>query len=359
MSFSEILDIDRTGELKNRTWWWWWHIFFLKNQENPERTKQLMILWGTRNTDFVEVNDIPWRRRHDIQRKENRLEFYGLCASWFYDGSVMREPLFVDQGEAVSSWEGEDGEVFLEGEGKHSYRKDGDRYLVRISRSDVEIDLTMSSWSPFMSRIQPTGKQYLANLGYRMYKIRGCHASGRIRVGNSESEEEGSSYFQKVRISSPTSPWYWGVFHTDTGCYVDYFMPHIGPPVLRRSLHHQSSLDWGEHPLSKGWQFYDAEDDELHRIKSVWVSKSYENDLPTFVLRGEERDCSIEMVMKSYSRAYWKVRQPFLKFFCSYLYYNEYPVNVMKFDFKSRKKRITLSDLGRIVGNCEHSWGMI
>ncbi|MFQ6127538.1 MAG: hypothetical protein ACE5QW_01345 [Thermoplasmata archaeon] len=353
------MDIDRIGELKNRTWWWWWHIFFLKNRENPERTKQLMILLGTRNTRIVEVNDVPWLNRLAIQREGNHLTFYGLCASWFFDGRRMREPLFIDQGRTTSRWNENEGELVLKNDNTYSFARKGEDHLVTIRRPDVEIEMKMVPWTPFMSRIEPTGKRYFADLGYLMHKIRGTQVTGRIRIDDIETEEEGTAYFQKVRINSPTSPWYWGVFHTDSGCYVDYFIPHIGPPAFRRSLGHNSRLDWGEWPLSRSWQFYDSSYGDFHKIKNIAMSKRYENDLPVFTLRGREEDRSIEMVMKAYSRAHWKVKQPFLRFFCTYLYYNEYPVNVVKFDFKCGFKRRTLSDLGRFVGNCEHSWGMV
>jgi len=328
VSFSKIMDIDRTGELKNRTWWWWWLIFFLKNRENVDRPKQLMILWGTRNTDYVEVSDVPWRKRFDIQREGNHLTFYGMCSSWFYDGSKMIEPLFADQGTMASDWNEEEGVLVLKNDNTYSFAKKGGDYII-------------------------------ANLGYQMHKIRGNLASGRIVIDGSETEEEGTAYFQKVRINSPTSPWYWGVFHTESGGYVDYFMPHIGPPALRRSPGHRSRLDWGERPLSKGWQFYDPSDGEFHRIKKISMHRTYENDLPTFTLRGREGNTSIEMVMEAFSRACWKVKQPLLRYLFTYLYYNEYPVNVVKFNFRCGQKTRTLSDLGRFVGNCEHSWGMI
>jgi hypothetical protein len=359
VSFSDIMNIDRTSELKNRTWWWWWLIFFLKNRENPERTKQLMILWGTRNTEYVEVNGIPWQREFDVRREGTHLTFYGMCSAWFYDGSRMIEPLFVDQGTMTSVWDEREGELVLKNDNTYSFSKKGDDYFMAVRRPDLEVGMKMSEWTPYLSKIVPTGKTYLAHLGYKMNKIRGSRAAGRIVLNGAETKEEGTSYFQKVRINSPTSPWYWGVFHTESGSYMDYFMPHIGPPALRRSYDHGSRLDWGERILSKGWQFYDASDGQFHRVKNVKMTKTYEDDLPTFTILGRDEDCSVEMVMKAYSRACWKVKQPFLRYFSTYLHYNEYPVNVVGFDFRSGEKRRTLSDLGHVVGNCEHSWGMI
>ena len=271
----------------------------------------------------------------------------------------MIEPLFVDQGLMNSVWNEDEGELSLRNYNTYCFSKKGADYLVTIDRPELKVQMKISRWTPFLSSIEPTGKTYLAHLGYKMNKIRGSRVSGTIMLEGNETEEEGTAYCQKVRINSPTSPWYWGVFHTDSGSYVDYFMPHIGPPALRRSYGHSSRLDWGERVLSKSWQFYDSSDEEFHRVKNVRMSKSYEDDLPIFTITGRDGDTSVEMVMKAYSRACWKVKQPFLRFFSTHLYYNEYPVNVVKFDFRSGNKRRTLSELGPFVGNCEHSWGMI
>ncbi|UCD92371.1 MAG: hypothetical protein JSV43_00090, partial [Methanobacteriota archaeon] len=73
MSYSAIMDIDTTNELKNRTWWWWWWLLFFKNPENPQRTKQMVILWGTRNCREVLVNDHLWRRKSITERRDGKV----------------------------------------------------------------------------------------------------------------------------------------------------------------------------------------------------------------------------------------------------------------------------------------------
>ncbi len=136
-------------------------------------------------------------------------------------------------------------------------------------------------------------------------------------------------------------------------------MPHIGPPALRRSEKHRSNLDWGEKMLSKGWQFIEGETSRLHKFKKIRISKRYENDLPIFLLQGEDGGQKLKMEMKSYARAYWKVVQPLIGPLTTLLYYNEYPVNLTEFEYRDGSERWTLSDLGRVVGNCEHAWGII
>lgn len=271
----------------------------------------------------------------------------------------MIDPLFIDEGNLATRWTEDERELFLAGNGRYIFSGRDDSNKVEIARPDVNIEINLEYWTEFLSKVVPTGKQYFLHLAYAMHKIRGSKASGRISIGKDSEEVEGTAYFQKVRINSPTSPWYWGIFHTQNGSYIDYFMPHIGPPMFRRTESHFSKLDWGERMLSKGWQFYDAEADVLHRVKNIVMRKRYENDLPVFTLTGHDGRTRFEMEMTTYARAYWRVQQPLLRIFNTVLYYNEYPANVTKFLLESGGKKMTLEDLGPVVGNCEHSWGIV
>ena len=111
--------------------------------------------------------------------------------------------------------------------------------------------------------------------------------------------------------------------------------------------------------LSKGWQFIDGTDGKLYRLKNVKMSKRYENDLPIFTLKGESGSQKLKMEMASYARAYWKIVQPLLGPISTILYYNEYPVNMTEFDYSEGSRHWSLSDIGRVVGNCEHAWGIV
>lgn len=359
MNYRGIMDIDTTNLLRNRTWWWWWWVFFFKNQDEPSRTKQMVVLWGTRNCKEILVNDHPWSRKSDIQKEPGVVSAYGMTASWYFDGKTMIDPLFIDDGPMTSTWSPGKRELSLAGKGRYVFSGEDDSNKVTIARKDMNIEIDMRPWTDFLTDVAPTGREYFMHLSYAMHKIRGSKARGHISIGNRDEEVEGTAYFQKVRINSPTTPWYWGVFHSETGSFIDYFMPHIGPPMFRRTERHSSKLDWGERILSKSWRFYDSQEGILHTIHNIRMRKRYENDLPIFMLSGDDGDKKFEMEMESYSRAYWRIQQPFLRIFNTVLYYNEYPVNVTKFSFESPNTRRTLEDLEPIVGNCEHAWGIV
>ncbi|MCK4444060.1 MAG: hypothetical protein KAW09_05920 [Thermoplasmata archaeon] len=359
MRYFEIMNIDTTNELRNRTWWWWWWLLFFKNQDNPDMAKQMVILWGTRNCKEVLVNGHRWSRKSDLVKERGRASAYGMATSWYFDGKDMIDPLFIDEGPLTSSWSPGKRELSLTGDGRYVFSGEEDTNKILIARSDVNIDIDLKPWSDFLSDVAPSGKEYFMHLSYTMHKIRGSKAQGRISIGDKTEEVEGTAYFQKVRINSPTSPWYWGVFHSEKGHYIDYFMPHIGPPMFRRTESHSSKLDWGERILSKSWRFYDSDEGVMHIVKNIQMKKRYENDLPIFMLSGDDGDKKFEMEMKSYSRAYRRIQQPLLRIFNTVLYYNEYPANITKFSFESRTGRKTLEDLDYTVGNCEHAWGIV
>ena len=361
MTWSDVLDVDTKGVLRNRTWWWWWLLFFFRNPRDPERWRQLVILWGTRNCRQLVVNGHLWRNDRTFARENGRLDVDGMAAAWYYDGSRMHDPLFVDDGHIRLQPEGEGGTLELARDGR-TYRMDAgaDAGRLSVDTGKVRIDVEMTPWTEPLDGLVRTGKQYLGKLGYAMYKIRGRRARGTVTFGGRTDAVEGSVYFQNVRINSPTSPWYWSAFHAENGSYLDYFMPHIGPPALRRTERHASRLDWGERILSKGLIFLDGTDGKVKRVKNLRMRKTYTDDLPVFTLTGDDGGNAVKMVMETYARAYWKIEQPWLRVLTSRLYYNEYPAILREFEFREGSRKITRADLGTwAVGNCEHAWGIV
>ena len=111
---------------------------------------------------------------------------------------------------------------------------------------------------------------------FDILKIRRMNLRGHITNGVEETEVKGSGYFQKVTISAPiVPPWYWGTVHMNDGSYLQYYMPHLGLPMLRRKYSQTSFLDRGEICLSKSISFYFKDEDKFHKFKDVRISKKY------------------------------------------------------------------------------------
>ena len=44
---NELFDVSHTKPRRG-TWWWWFFLFIFNNPKNPEKPRQLMILWSTK-----------------------------------------------------------------------------------------------------------------------------------------------------------------------------------------------------------------------------------------------------------------------------------------------------------------------
>ncbi len=385
MTFSDLWDVDMTDVVKNRTWWWWWWLYFFDNPDDPQRPLQLMVLWATRNAQRVRIDDVEWQNEGDIVRKDGEVAFGGMSGAWLYDGKKMHDPLFLEKGNMRTVWDDSKGSLIMESTSKGSTSKSAtskestskestskeatsrkneftgkpDEYKLAYDNGDVKLDLLMTPWTDWMGGIVPTGKKYLGKFSYRMLKIRGMKAGGTIEYGGNKLKVKGTTYFQKVRINSPTSPWYWAVLHSPKGSFIDYFMPHLGLSMFRGKHAHKTILDRGEKHISRSFQFYDHRTDKLHKVKNVKMKKRYENDLPIFTLGGFEDGKRVLLEMTTYSRACKEISQPLMGLFKTTLFYNEYPAFVTRFEYEDEDGLVTLKDIGPMFGNCEHAWGIV
>jgi len=360
--FTDLWRIFPEHALPGRTWHWWWWLYFFENPEKPDHPRQLMILWGNRNCKKVCVNDFRWEPKIPIEVKENSSRFESIVAAWYFDGKKMRDPFILESGPTETTWSDNDGSIMMKSDrGKYTYAGKHADFTVLAENPDVSLDLRMTRWTDEMAKLVPTGKNFFGNMGYTMLKYRGLLASGKIRAGESTIDVKGRCYFQKVRISSVTPCWYWATIQWDNGSYLQYFLPHVGIPMLRQKLSHESAMDWGEKFVSRTLNFYDADHRKEYLMKDVEIEKHYENDLPVFrvIGRDESADAEIEVEMATYARCCWDIAQPFIGPWWLGIFYNEYPARVTDFRFKSGSRKIGMNDMGGSFCNCEHTWGTI
>ena len=368
---AQMWDLDLEGRIRKLTWWWWWWLFLLKDPQNPRRTRQLMILWSTKHTKWIKVNDYLWEPARDVERIQDgdrtRLSFDGMTAAWWYDGSRMHEPLLLERGDfEVVGEGGEGGEGTLDPRSPHDLRLSGrpGRYRLDISLPEKghAFHLEMVPWTPFMDQHRYRANRYTRKWSYNILRVYGSRVTGRYLVDGQEVDAAGSTaYFQKVRVNAPAVPWYWCVLHTERGDYLDYFMPHVGLTILRGTDRPRSWLDRDGHFMGRSLQFWDGAEQRLRKFKRTRIRKTFTgDDLPVFHLRGENEHGTIELELEAYSRAYWRFEQKYLLGLGrSILYYNEYPAQVNRFELVQDGKRTSLADLGWTAANCEHTWGKL
>jgi hypothetical protein len=364
---ARMWDLNLEGRIRKLTWWWWWWLFFLPDPEHPGRTRQLMILWSTKYTKWKKVMDQVWRPQRDIDRVVDedgvRLAFDGMTAAWWWDGRKMHDPLILEQDDFTV--EGKGGEGLLNPHSPLDLRLQGSpqgyRLDISMPKEGHEFHLKMRPWTDFMSLHRFRANNFTKKYSYNILRIYGSKVSGSYLAHGEEVDATGTAYFQKVRVNAPGAPWYWCVLHTERGDYLDYFLPHLGLTIFRQKERPKSWLDRGEYMLGKSLQFWEEEAQFLHKFKRVRIRKTFtDDDLPVFHVHGENDQGTIELELESYARAYWRFEQPWLGGLRrSVLFYNEYPIEVRRFELTRGSRRISLDDLGWVTGNCEHTWGKL
>ena len=51
---SKMWSIGHMPPKQGLTWDWWWWLVMLRDPHNPEHSRQLMTLWSTKDTPYIE-----------------------------------------------------------------------------------------------------------------------------------------------------------------------------------------------------------------------------------------------------------------------------------------------------------------
>ena len=391
-------DLNTDNFIPNVTWWWWWWLFFIRNKDDPQRWKQLMILWSIKDTKKIKVMDHIWTPKGSITKKDNSLRFPGMVCAWFFDGKKMHDPYIIQEKVFKSSWEsnkesmkirpnvvssGDDtrkgkqvtkiftrsefgkvghGELRAIDEQNYLFSGTPNKYTVKFQEGRDKFNFIIEPMTGFMSEPEFTFRKYVGKFGYTIYRIKGMKLSGDMTTADEHETISGSAYFQKIKLNSPAVPWYWGIFHFAHGGHLHYMIPHIGLPMFRSKAKPRSRLDWGEIVLSKTLDFFHPKKKKLFHFDKLKLTKDFTSkDLPIFNLTGKNSaNQRLELSIRAYARAYWRFEQK-TTIKTRIFFYNEYPVNIIKFNIygPDNIKLVTLKELGECIGHCEHSWGRL
>ena len=83
------------------------------------------------------------------------------------------------------------------------------------------------------------------------------------------------------------------------------------------------------------------------------------NPLPKFKVRIWNGRTQISIEVRAVSRARWTFDQPTRAGMVSHLTYNEYPLEVLKIAILDEQGLRTADDYEWMVGNAEHTWGIL
>lgn len=299
-------------EFREGAWWWWFWLFFWDNPENPERPRQLMVLWSTKRDKSTWCNGRKFMLDHSVADKSRRKELDGTVASWYYDGREMHHDFLLEQCRLKL-----DGRVSAPAA---SFTGGPDKYEVKI-RDDMMFRPVLRDKNEFTMPDYHTNEYQGGRFNYKLLRMNRLELDG----GVDGEEIKGSAYFQRVFVNAPAVPWYWGGFHFKGGGVLTYYLPHFLGKALKKDI-----------------AFWDGK--ELHKFKDIAVKRK---DGPVFLVSGESEKGKISFEVHSYAHSAWRFRKGITR-----LTYNEYPAVL---------KNLVLDDkeYGEGIGNAEDTRGLL
>lgn len=319
-----VFDISN-DRLDRGAWWWWWWIFFFNNPRDPEKPRQLMILWSTKNTKRIDCNGL----NIGIERPRDGNVLDGAVAAWYYDGERMHHNYLLEQCKIRLG----EKELVSDSRKTTSFSVNGGRSVIRIGK-DIELVAEARRKHDF-ALPRHHSNSFVGNKGYSIIKVNHADLSGRV----GDERIEGSAYFQRVFVNAPAVPWFWGIFHFENGGILTY----TNQMVLGKSI-------------KKDISFFDGK--RTHAFGEMSVRRSG-GKVPVFTVTGKDGSKEIKFDVKCYSHSWWAFRKKSAGLIPNRLVYNEYPAVISGFRMREGKNETGLRDLGRGIGNAEHTTGYL
>lgn len=322
----KVFDIE-DEPMPHGAWWWWFWLFFFNNPKDPEKPRQLMILWSIKNVKEVDCNYLKIR----ADNSGDRSKLDGVVAAWYFDGDRMHHNFLLEQCNLYVS----DNKLFSDSNPSSSFYINKTENTVKIG-DDFKF-IAEADGSNLFTKPTYNWDIYFAYKGYSVIRTNYLRLVGEVQ----DKPIQGSAYFQRVFVNGPSVPWYWGVFHFENGAVLSYFNPYLLGKSLKRDV-----------------SFFDGK--EMHNLSKMKIRKSG-GDTPTFVVSAENEDEKIDFTVDAYSHSSWIFKGRPLGIIPTKLVYNEYPAVISDLRLRNKKtgEEITSEDLGKSMGNAEHTTGLL
>ena len=384
---SSLWRLDTLPPLRRLSWWWWWWLIVLPDAENPKRSRQLMVLWSTKDAPHVRVNEHDWKPEGRFHIDDDgRHTLPGMVCAWWYDGKDMHEPYLMRELRIAAmdgqhpDWPGSgefsgSGAVIPVSEDDLSMglSDDGTHFWLRCKGDDSAVekgaprsfDLKITPWTKAASSAAYSNNVFGNNMGYDIIRLHACKCQGMI----DEDSVQGSAYFQKVTVQAPSIPWFWGFLHFSDGTYLDWFIPHASFSMTARDSRAWKLRDVARAPLKTAGLLHDEKrgrSERFERCEVELLPPESDGDcdsrgelLPRFSIRIWNGRTQVGLKVRASNRAHWKFDQPTRAGLVSHLTYNEYPLEVESLTILDEKGVRTLDDFDWVHGNAEHAWGLL
>lgn len=179
--YSNIWVLNTDDMIENLSWYWWWWVFFVRDPERPNRTKQLMILWSTKYTDHIKVMDKDWSIKQLPSQHDNPMKFNGMIAAWWYDGQEMKDPLLLKKSDFEVRHDGKKGELKpMLNDGDYRFFGSPEEYRVNIKDEDNDFEFKLTPWNDYLQKHRFNETRYTKKYGYDILKICGMELEGKI-----------------------------------------------------------------------------------------------------------------------------------------------------------------------------------
>ncbi|MDP6906893.1 MAG: hypothetical protein QF440_05695 [Candidatus Thalassarchaeaceae archaeon] len=383
---SSLWRLNVLPPLRRLSWWWWWWLVVIPDPNDPNKCRQLMVLWSTKDAPKVRVNDYDWMpegRFHIDQDGGHTLP--GMVCAWWYDGEEMYEPYLIREARIAAldsehpMWPGsgefpgagavvpvteDDLSMGLSDDGSHFWIhcKGGSDAIADGAPKKFEFRITPLTEAA--SSAAYSNNVFGKGMGYDIIRLHACSAEGLV----DEEAVQGTAYFQKVTVQAPSVPWFWGFLHFSDGTYLDWFIPHASFSMTARDERAWKLRDVIRAPLRTAGLLHDEKRGRSEKFERCEVElllpedgefDSHGTHLPRFKIRLWNGRTQIGIQVRAVSRAHWTFDQPTRAGLVSHLTYNEYPLNVEEITILDEKGIRTHDDFEWIHGNAEHAWGLL
>ncbi|MHA2407423.1 MAG: hypothetical protein ACXACA_03520 [Candidatus Ranarchaeia archaeon] len=363
---SYMWEIPKLPQRSTLRWHWWFVIFVFDNPEDPLKPLQFMTLWSTKDVKDTLVNERLHTKKKSFVSTNNIDKFDGVAAAWYFDGTKNHHNIVLETVNILNHRTTNSGKIQLTGSRSTiSMLPDPKGYVFQVENPDFTANLKMKLhpnhhyYGPLREE-----KYFLKGLMQQStYKINQFNTEGTISHKGVTKKLTGRGYFQRIILNAPVPPWWWGVIFFDDGSMIKYFLPNVSLGIFRRGTQDKPYIwDSAFKAVKKELDFYDSTTDRVESFKKARVYKSFkENGLPIFKFHWTRPDGgNLSFTLDTYARSLFSLRtKAFGTLLKTTLNYNEYPCTVTQFEMKIPKRKISKKDLGKGLGNCEHSWGIL
>lgn len=296
---------------------YWFAIF---NGMDRKKPMQLVACFGRRNSRRSIVDDIEVNGLNSNTEDINTGAFV-----WCYNG---HKKLAVPAREAITR--SGDKSIVTNGDGiSIGISGTVPLYRVKVDSGPIQCDFNLKK--PSTGYDEEILNELKMGLNYQVYNLY-YNFDGRLNG----KEYAGKCYLQKVILSTPLVPWYWSRLVFNDGSSFVFFKPYFGSKELQYSLRNKGV-------------FYSAKHDRLFTVYNIDV----QHDGKSWKITSQGEDYTLNVAVKAYSHHCFSFKSG------GSFNYNEYLVNVKKFDFKSADVKVNLKSLGLGAGMFEDATGIL